>query len=185
MKKAKPSTRPGQRREAVTKNCADLLAIYLNDHLAGAAGGVELLRRAAQAGRDRPASRQLHDLADEVADDRASLVEIMRELGIRPRRGRLVLGRLGEKAGRLKTNGHLLSRSPLSDVLELEAMRLGVEGKACCWRTLRELAEDDSRLDPQRLDGLLRRAKTQIARLEALRAEAAIATFGTAEPKAR
>ncbi|RZE96751.1 hypothetical protein C0R04_09990 [Streptomyces albidoflavus] len=169
----------------VTKDSADLLAIYLNDHLAGAAGGVELLRRAAQAGRDQAASRQLHDLTDEVADDRASLMEIMRELDIPVRRSRIVLGRLGEKAGRLKTNGHLLSRSPLSDLLELEAMRLGVEGKACCWRTLRELADTDPRLDPQRLDRLLRRAETQIARLERLRGQAAVATFRAAEPKAR
>ncbi|MGW9673271.1 hypothetical protein ACWGUN_08880 [Streptomyces koyangensis] len=169
----------------MTKDSADLLAIYLNDHLAGAAGGVELLRRAAEAGRDQAASRQLHDLADEVADDRASLMEIMRELDIPVRRSRIVLGRLGEKAGRLKTNGHLLSRSPLSDLLELEAMRLGVEGKTCCWRTLRELADTDPRLDPQRLDRLLRRAETQIARLERLRGQAAVATFRAAEPKAR
>ncbi|MBT3161185.1 hypothetical protein KQH42_29065 [Streptomyces sp. CHA1] len=166
------------------KDSADLLAVYLNDHLAGAAGGVELLRRAAQAARGQAASRQLHDLADEVAEDRASLMEIMRELDIRPRRSRLVLGRLGERAGRLKTNGHLLSRSPLSDLLELEAMRLGVEGKACCWRTLRELAGTDPRLDPRLLDRLLRRAEAQIARLERLRAQTAVATFRVAEPKA-
>lgn len=167
------------------KHAADLLAIYLNDHLAGAAGGVELLRRAARAGRYEAVSVQLHELADEVARDGASLVQIMRVLGITPRRSRVVLGRLGEKAGRFKTNGRLLSRSPLSDVLELEAMRLGVEGKACCWRTLRALADGDPRLDPQRLDRLLRRADEQAAVLEALREDAASDTFRTDEPDAR
>ncbi|MBF4138109.1 MULTISPECIES: hypothetical protein [Streptomyces] len=167
----------------MTKDSGDLLAVYLNDHLAGAAAGVELLRRAARGGRDQEASRQLHDLADEVTEDRAALMEIMRELDIRPRRSRIVLGLLGERAGRLKTNGHLLSRSDLSDVLELEVMRLGVEGKACCWRTLRELADTDPRLNPRRLDHLLRRAETQIACLEGLRAQAAVATFRAAEPQ--
>ncbi|CAM5612260.1 hypothetical protein SDIAM26S_01664 [Streptomyces diastaticus subsp. diastaticus] len=161
----------------MTKLSASPLAIYLNDHLAGAAGGVELLRRAARAGRDESAARQLRRLADEVAEDRASLMRVMRDLGVAPSRSRLLLGRLGEKAGRLKTNGHLLSRSPLSNVLELEAMRLGVEGKACCWRTLRILACTDRRLDPEALDRLLRRAEEQTARLEELREEAAAATF--------
>ncbi|MFC7472266.1 hypothetical protein ACFQVA_39355 [Actinomadura keratinilytica] len=111
-------------------------------------------------------------------------MEIMRELDIPVRRSRIVLGWLGEKAAASRPTG-IFSRSPLSDLLELEAMRLGVEGKACCWRTLRELADTDPRLDPQRLDRLLRRADTQIARLERLRGQAAVATFRAAEPKAR
>ncbi|MEW1612745.1 MULTISPECIES: hypothetical protein [unclassified Streptomyces] len=156
---------------------ADLLAIYLNDHLAGSAGGVELLRRAARAQPHEAVALQLRKLVDEVVQDRTALTQIMRELGIAPRRSRLLLGRLGEKAGRLKTNGRLLSRSPLSDVLELEAMRLGVEGKACCWRTLRALAETDRRLDPLRLEQLLRRAEEQAELLETLRMSAASDTF--------
>jgi hypothetical protein len=43
---------------------------------------------------------------------------------------------MGEKAARLKLNGHLLARSPLSSLEELEMLRLGVEGKAAGWRTL-------------------------------------------------
>jgi hypothetical protein len=47
---------------------------------------------------------------------------------------------IGEKIGRLKFNGRLLGRLPLSDLEELELLRLGVEGKlagARCapWRT--------------------------------------------------
>ena len=54
---------------------------------------------------------------------------------------------IGEKAARLKLNGYLLARSPLSGLEELEMLRLGVEGKAAGWRTLRVLAETDTRLD--------------------------------------
>jgi hypothetical protein len=36
----------------------------------------------------------------------------------------------GEKAGRLKFNGRLPARSPLSNLEELEMLRLGVKGKA-------------------------------------------------------
>jgi hypothetical protein len=62
-----------------------------------------------------------------------------------------------------------LTRSPLSALGETELLRLGVEGKAAGWRSLRSLAERDNRLDADRLDDLLDRAKRQSARLETLR----------------
>jgi hypothetical protein len=66
--------------------------------------------------------------------------------------------RPGNLAGRLKFNGRLLARSPLSDLEELELLLLGVEGKAAGWRTLRTLADTDTRLDAGRLDELISRA---------------------------
>lgn len=102
----------------------------------------------------------------------------MTDLRIPVRRAKVSLGWLAEKAGRLKPNGRLLARSPLSDILELEMMRLGVEGKASCWRSLRALADTDARLDATRLDNLLQRATRQAATLESLRTTAAAHTFG-------
>jgi hypothetical protein len=78
--------------------------------------------------------------------------------------------RLGrEKAARLKFNGRLLARSPLSDLEELELLRLGVEGKAAGWRALRALADTDSRLGPGHLDELMSRARRQTDLPEQLR----------------
>ena len=54
-------------------------------------------------------------------------------------------------------------------------MRLGVEGKAAGWRTLRTLADTDKRLDPARLDELIARAARQSEMLEDLRVGAAAA----------
>jgi hypothetical protein len=149
------------------------LAIYLNDHLAGATGGVRLARRTAQSHRDDRTGREMSRLTREIADDRRSLMRIMSDLGVPLRRLRIALGALAELAGRLKTNGRAFSRSPLNDVLELEAMRLGVEGKAACWRTLAALADDEPVLDRDRLARLERRAEAQIETLESLRAESA------------
>lgn len=157
---------------------APLLGVYLNDHLAGSTAGVALLRRAARNQRARGRGRELADLAGEVAEDRKALQQVMTDLGIPVRRAKISLGWLAEKAGRLKPNGRLLARSPLSDVLELEMMRLGVEGKTSCWRTLRTLAETDRRLDATRLDALLRRTTRQAETLESLRTTAAAHTFG-------
>jgi hypothetical protein len=150
----------------------DLLGIYLNDHLAGATGGAELARRVAGShGGDH--ADTLRRFAAEVAQDRAALLELMAVLGVPVRGYKVWAAWVGEKAARLKFNGRLLSRSPLSSLEELEMMRLGVEGKAAGWRTLRSLAETDTRLDAGRLDELIARARRQSDLLEKLRVRAA------------
>jgi hypothetical protein len=148
----------------------DFLGIYLNDHLAGATGGVGLARRmAAAAAPGSESARALRTLAAEIAQDRVALIKIMGTLGIPVRGYKVFAGWVGEKAGRVKLNGHLLTRSPLSELEETELLRLGVEGKAAGWRSLRSLAERDSRLDADRLDELLARAERQSDTLETLR----------------
>ena len=148
----------------------DVLGIYLNDHLAGATLGTELARRMAASFPHRSASGNvLRQLAADIAADRAALMEIMATLGIKVRGYKVYAAWIGEKAGRLKLNGHLLSRSPLSSLEEVEILRLGVEGKAAGWRTLRTLAERDGRLDAGRLDELISRAAHQADVLEELR----------------
>ncbi|MFG2972207.1 hypothetical protein ACGFYY_04260 [Streptomyces sp. NPDC048331] len=169
-----PSAGPGSRPPTEPQR---LLAIYLNDHLAGAGSGVSLIRRMARAHRNTPAGGLLSELAVEIGEDRESLREFMTALDVPARWPRVVAGRLAEKVGRLKLNGRLVKRSPLSDVIELEAMRLGVEGKASMWRSLRILALGDSRLDQVAVDRLLARAVRQESVLEALRVEAARRTF--------
>ena len=101
------------------------------------------------------------------------MLDIMASLGVAVRGYKAGAAWIGEKAGRLKFNGRLLTRSPLSDLEELELLRLGVEGKAAGWRTLRTLADTDTRLDPGRLDELISRAGRQADLLEELRVGAA------------
>ena len=134
----------------------NVMGIYLNDHLAGATAGTELARRVAGS-----------------AQDRATLLDIMAALGIAIRTYKVAAGWIGEKAGRLKFNGRIFARSPLSRLEELELLRLGVEGKAAGWRTLRVLADTDQRLEPARLDELIARARRQVDLLEELRVRAA------------
>jgi hypothetical protein len=148
----------------------DLLGVYLNDHLAGATLGVGLARRmAASAEPGTESTRVLSELAGEIAEDRSALVKIMGALGLRVRGYKVFAAWAGEKAGRLKLNGHLLTRSPLSGLEETEMLRLGVEGKAAVWRTLRVLAEGEGMLDAGDLDQLLARADRQSRLLESLR----------------
>lgn len=155
----------------------NLLGVYLNDHLAGATAGTELARRAAGSQRD-PAKREaMRALAAEIGEDRQALLAIMAALSIPVRSYKVWTGWAAEKAGRLKLNGSLLSRSPLSDLLELEMMRLGVEGKIAGWQTLRTLAGEHPALSPAQLDHLLDRARDQSRRLEKLRTDAVTEAF--------
>ncbi|MGW3354479.1 hypothetical protein ACWDFL_03515 [Streptomyces bungoensis] len=159
-----------------------LLGIYLNDHLAGATAGTERATRLARAAGGSALGRAIEPVAAEIAQDRAALLDIMADLGVPVRRYKVCAGWAGEKLGRLKPNGHLLRPSPLGTMLDLEALRLGVEGKAAGWQVLRRLSAADERLDPARFDTLLERARRQQERIEEWRVrqaeEALAATVG-------
>ncbi|TDC52148.1 hypothetical protein E1212_09920 [Jiangella ureilytica] len=155
-----------------------LLGIYLNDHLAGSTAGVRLVRRLARGLRGTPLKEPLAGLAQEIAADHADLLAIMAELNVPVRRYKIYTAAAAELAGRLKLNGHLLTRSPLSTVVELEMLRLGIEGKASGWRTLRAVGAARGRPDPERVDHLIDRATSQSALLETLRIRAAARVFG-------
>jgi hypothetical protein len=155
-----------------------MLAIYLNDHFGAATGGVELAKRTASAQRDTDIGPDLARLAAEIDDDRATLLSIMRRLGVGVQHYKVGAGWVMEKVGRLKLNGSWVSRSPLSSVVELEGLVMGVSGKLELWRTLRALADTEPRLDPIELDGLVRRAEDQRKRLEDLRLTTSVEVLG-------
>lgn len=157
---------------------AELLGIYLNDHLAGATGGVDLARRAAGAHRGTETGRTLQRLGQEIDEDRDELIAMMGSLDVPVRTYKVYLGWAAEKVGRLKSNGRLLSRSPLSSLVELEGLALGITGKIALWRTLTVVAEGGTRVDADQLGRLLDRAQAQLDAVEALRVETAAELFG-------
>jgi hypothetical protein len=151
------------------------LVIYLNDHLAGATAGVELAGRMAREHRGAPYGEPLESLRKEITQDRQALVRLLADLDVPVRRYKTYGAWLGEKVARMKPNGRLLRRSGLALLVELEALRLGAQGKASLWRGLLAASARDSRLDADRLEELLRRAVRQIKTLDALHARAATA----------
>jgi hypothetical protein len=155
----------------------DLLAIYVQDHFAGAMLGVELARRAASENTGTPLGEMLERLAREIEDDRSALSSIMSSLDISPDRLKNAMAWTGEKAGRLKLNGRLTSYSPLSPVVELEGLITGISGKRALWRSLRSLADDDARLQADRLDELIARADRQLQAVWSAHADAAHAAL--------
>jgi hypothetical protein len=155
----------------------DLLGMYLQDHYAGSTAGVALFERAARSHSDPGTRARIAELAREVSEDRAEQLRIMAAVGVQPHRLKDASAWAVEKLGRLKPNGFVLRRSPLSDVLELEALQVALSGKAAGWSLLRTLADDDPRLDIAQLDWLLARVDRQLDVVQELRLGTAKATF--------
>ena len=141
----------------------DKLSIYLNDHLAGATVGVELVKRCRDANEESGYGPQLARLAEEFEADRDALQRLIEELGFSRDRLKVGAGWMAEKFGRLKLNGSLTGYSPLSRLIELEGLFIGVSGKLSMWRNLRTAGIDTRATD---LDDLINRAESQRRRLE-------------------
>ena len=145
-----------------------LLSIYLQDHHAASAGGVALARRA--LGRSNP-------LAKQIARDRDALERVMRQLAVTPSALKVGAVRIAELVGRLKLNGRIYDRSPLSTVVELETLVVGVRGKEALWSALQRAGISLEDVD---LDALVESARAQGAQLEALRLSAVTRAFAEA-----
>ena len=154
---------------------SELLRTYLQDHHAGATAGLELAKRAAGANKDNDYGAELERIADEIAEDRSVLEQVMERLEISPSKLKDAGGWTAEKLGRLKPNNRLLSYSPLSRVIELEGLMIGVTGKQALWEALQTAVGES--LDGISFPELSARAADQRARLEELRRRAATEAF--------
>jgi hypothetical protein len=154
-----------------------LLGIYLNDHLAGSTVGLELSKRARGSNKGTEYGEVLERITKEIEEDRETLQRLMSELGIRRDHPKVTAAWVAEKFGRLKPNGRLLSYSPLSRLVELEALALGISGKLSLWEALSEVAGEDARLDPEELRRLAERAERQRKEVWQLRQRAAREAF--------
>ncbi len=109
--------------------------IYLDDPLvllsAGRALAGRMLRRA-----DAELGGLLREVRAVLGEDRDEVHALMAERGLRRSRVKPAFGVLAERAGRLKLNGALVRRSPLTPLVELEGLRLILEGTRARWAAL-------------------------------------------------
>ena len=144
------------------------LRIYLQNHEAAGRAGLDLFRRTAKSHQRRSYGPELAALCSEIDEDLSRLREILRERGGRLNVPLGVALQVGERIGRLKPNGRVIRRSPLSDLLEVEALQDAVHAKRAGW-----LALAAAQIDTERVPDLIERADDQIARLEVIHAEVA------------
>jgi hypothetical protein len=153
-----------------------LLPIYLNDHLAGSVAAIELARRARESNEGTKIGEVVAEVCAGIEADQAILRDVMRRLEVSEDRVKPVLAWAGEKLGRLKPNGQLRGYSPLSRVVELEALLVGIAGKRMLWRALGQTC--GSRLEEFDFKALEDRAEAQRQQLESCRLEAVAIAFG-------
>jgi hypothetical protein len=156
----------------------ELLGIYCNDHLASATGGMELVSRMLSTHRGDQYEEPLEQLLSELREEKTAYLAIMSSLGIPVRQYKQLGVWLAEKLARGKLNGRLLSRSPLSDLIEFEFLASGVRAKRSGFETLRIAAEVEPRLPKAELDRLVDQANRQYEWLTRTRRGVAADVFG-------
>jgi hypothetical protein len=147
--------------------------IYLNDYLAGATLGAELAKRTAKENPDGELGEVLRWLAEQMTADRASLIRVLREQGGKPSAGKSAGGWVVERLGRLKPNGHVVTYSPLSRLVELDGLARSIDAKRSLWLALQAAGVEG-------LDDLIARAAEQRERLEPHRLAAARTALSSA-----
>jgi hypothetical protein len=154
-----------------------LIAIYLNDHLAGSAAGLSIVRRCQRANAGTELARQMGEIEADLETDRRALRDLMARFDVRPNRLKQAMGSVGALAARLKRNGRIVGYSPLSRVIDLEALASGIMTKRSLWTSLRAVADQHNALDAAELDALIAFATSQYDRVMAEHDRAAGVAF--------
>mgnify|MGYP002624834456 CR=1 FL=1 len=135
------------------------LEIYLNDHCAGAVAGVRLAKRLARQNSGSRWADDLRELAEEIETDARILARLRKDLKISGGEIKRLIALLGMRVSSLKPNGQLRGYSPLSRLLEAEALQSGVISKQRLWAALADASRSD--LEAYDFEELDRRAKRQ------------------------
>lgn len=154
-----------------------LLAIYLQDHLALLRGAAELGGRVKAEHAEPWAREAASGFLVAVLEDRKELLRVARELDVEPSLVKEASAWLGEKVGRLKPNGRVASRSPLSILLELEAMSMLAANGEALWRALVPVARarPELGLEPTKRADAARRQQESLLALIGLASERSLA----------
>jgi hypothetical protein len=154
---------------------------YLNDHLAGAAAGIQLAERC----RDRDPGSELglvlQAMVIEIKQDREVLERVIRVLGGSPDRMKRGVALGAERLGSLRMWLPMLGpgSEESARLEEVEVLSLGIEGKRLMWAALAQLSSTDARLSGFPFPELKQRAKSQRDRLERFRLRLAAAALGS------
>lgn len=136
------------------------LAHYLQVHLTGAAGGIELFGIASHRLTDPSIAKGVKKIHGELKEERSRLLRMAREVGGGDSTVFSTLARVGAQVARLSPSGGL-TRNAFSDLLLLETMRDAVAGKIAGWHTLLSVTEHHPELHRAELESLLELGESQ------------------------
>ena len=142
---------------------------YLNDHLAGASGALQLLDDLAKRKNAPEESAFYRDLHDRVKSDFQLLADLLEKLDLSQDRLSQAGGVLSMKVGRLKMMWDGLNPPDLGFMEALEMLELGVSGKKLLWVALSEIKPHCAAFAEIDFDALIESATTQRDQLESRR----------------
>lgn len=151
------------------------LPSYLNDHLAGSVGALELIEHWAKLHEGKPLGDFFRDIKAGIRADQEKLRDVMRSLGVDESSVRKAGAWVAEKAGRARLIIAGAEPGRLGLVLTLEGLIMGVTGKKLLWRAL--ATANLPQLNGYNFEELQRRAEQQIERIEAERMRAVVEAF--------
>src|SRR6266566_4511420 len=109
---------------------------YLNDHLAGSVGALELVGHWAHLYKGKPLGAFFTDIEAQIRADQDTLRDLMRSLGIKESNVRRASAWAAEKVGRARFMIAGDEPAGLGLVLTLEGLIMGIAGKKLLWRAL-------------------------------------------------
>lgn len=154
---------------------------YLNDHLAGSSGAVDLIAAIAKASDDPLQSAFFQDLREKVEDDREILKGLLAKIGQRDSKLLQVAGGLTEKAGRLKLMWEGFEPGKLGMFEALEMLCLGIQGKRLLWTILGGIRSSIPEWSDLDFSALAQEAVAQRDAVEVYRLQAGIDALVDAE----
>jgi hypothetical protein len=153
------------------------LTDYLNDHLAGSVGALELLDRLIGTYEGKPLEKFFRDLRGDIEQDQEQLKELIAKLGAAESAVRKAGAWVVEKLSRPKIDLGEGGKIEVGLFLALEALVLGITGKRSLWRALQAASRTVPELARLDYTGLENRAIEQCERVEAKRLEIARSVF--------
>ena len=156
------------------------LPVYLNDHLAGSIGALEMVDHLIETHEGKPLEKFLKAFRDDIEADQRELKQIMEQLGIDESGTRKAGAWVAEKVLRAKLRVGDSGEANLALLQSLESLSLGIAGKRSLWRTLDVVRGSGKGLNGFDFARLEKRAAAQFGRVEAQKLEIARQIF-TAE----
>src|SRR5439155_21656385 len=156
------------------------LPVYLNDHLAGSIGALEMVDDLIETHEGKPLEKFLKAFRDDIEADQRELKRIMEQLGIDESGTRKAGAWVAQKVLRAKLRVGDSDEPNLALLQSLESLSLGIAGKRSLWRTLDVARGSGKGLNGFDFARLEKRASAQLGLFEAETPEIARQIF-TAE----
>lgn len=154
-----------------------LLALYLNNHLAGSVAGIELARRCHANNRGTPLGGFLSELIPQLEEEQTMVKQVLDRLGTQQQSVKKLGAWVFEKMGEIAIGEYSRKHPALAQVFEMEGILLGSTARQGLWTLLEICRSTDERLNSIDFNYYRKRAEQHCREIERHRQLAAREVF--------